>query len=161
VHRLELGVEGAEARLEGVDAALPVAALAHPEGALDPVVMGCKVVGAEAQSPGRLPLGEVSLVGAQRDLGVDRRGAADAAPGDDPDRAAGAAVDHRLAKRPPDAVGRLGLPAGEVRGRAVRAGLQQHDPAAALGELARDHPTPGAGADDGDVEALAHAPIPR
>jgi len=80
-----------------------------------------------------------------------------------PDRASGAAVDQRLAEWPPDLVSGLGLPAGEVGGRAVRARLQQHDAAAALGKLSGDHPAAGAGADHRDIEVLplVHAPTPR
>jgi hypothetical protein len=42
----------------------------------------------------------------------------------------------------------------------MRAALQEQHPAAALGELARDDAAARAGADDDDVEALAHR-IPR
>ena len=97
---------------------------------------------------------------AQRHLRVDRGAAADAAAAEHRDRTAGAAVDQGEPDRPEQLVGRLGLPAGEVGCRLVRAALQQEHAPAALRELARHDPATGAGADDHDVEALAH-PIPR
>ena len=97
---------------------------------------------------------------AQRDLRVDRRRASDAAPAEERDGAAGAAVDQREAHRPEEVVRRLRLPAREVGRGQVRPALEQQYAAAALGELAGDDPAARAGADDHDVEALAHA-IPR
>ena len=97
---------------------------------------------------------------AQRDLRVDRGAAADAAAAEQRDDTACAAVDRREAHGPEEVVRRLRLPAREVGGRAVRPELEQEHAAAALRELARDHPAAGAGADDDHVEALAH-PMPR
>jgi hypothetical protein len=42
----------------------------------------------------------------------------------------------------------------------MAARLEQQDGAPTRGKLARDHPAAGAGADDDDLEALAHAPTP-
>ena len=137
-----------------------------PSRCLDAVVVRVEVGRAErraprADDPARLvPLRVVLRVRAQRDLRVDRRRATDAAPAEQRHRAAGAAVDQREPDRPPEVVRRLRLPAREVGGREVRAELEQEDVPAAVGELARDDPAARAGADDHDVEPLAH-PIPR
>ena len=122
-HRLELGAERAEAGLDGAHALRPVGALADAEPLLDAVVVRVEVGRAErraarADEPARLvPLGAVLRVRAQRHLRVDRRRAADAAAAEQPDRAAGAAVDQREPDRPPEIVRRLRLPAREVGAR--------------------------------------------
>ena len=150
-----------------MDALLPVGALTHTEARLDPVVVRVEVGGAEGAPAGPddpacgVPLGVVVVGDAKRDLRVHRRRAADAAGTEERDDAAGAPVDRREADRPPEVVVRLRLPAGEVGGRAVRAALEEQDRAAAIGELAGDHATARARADDDDVEALAHPTIPR
>ena len=155
-HGLELGAERAEARLERVDALPPVRALAHAEPRLDPVVVRIEVGGGERRAvlfrqPGRrLPLGDVPVVRAQRDLRVDRRRAADAAAGEERDEPCLAR--RREPERPPHVVRRLRLPAREVGGRQVRAGLEQEHVAAPLGELAGDDASARARADDDDLE---------
>ena len=55
----------------------------------------------------------------------------------------------------------MGLPPSEVGRGAVRPGLDQQDSAAALGKLAGNDATSGAGADNDDVVVLAHAVTPR
>jgi hypothetical protein len=91
VHRLERRAELAEGRLDGVHALRPVGSLAHAEHLLDAVVVGREVGGAERlaavvrEPGGGVPLREVVPVRAQRHLRVDRRRAADAAPGEQRD----------------------------------------------------------------------------
>ena len=122
---LELDAERAEAGLDRADALRPVAALAHAEHLLDPVVPGCEVGGGEGlaavvrEPARRMPLRDVALVGAQRDLRVDRGRPADAAAGEQREHLA--AGKRREPQRPPHVVRRLRLPAHEVRRREVRA----------------------------------------
>ena len=161
---LELDAEGAEAGLDRADALRPVGALADAEHLLDPVVVRLEVGGGEGlaalvrEPARRVPLRDVALVGAQRDLRVDRGRAADAAAGEQGEHLA--VGKRREPQRPPHVVRRLRLPADEVRGREVRADLEQEDVAAALRELACDDAAARAGAHDNDVEVLLHA-IPR
>ena len=103
-----------------------------------------------------MPLGDVALVGAQGHLRVDRRRAAHAASGEKRDDVA--VGERRQAQRPPDVVVRVSLPAHEVRGGAVGAGLEQQDIAATLGELAGDDAATGARSHHDDVEPVLHAP---
>ena len=165
VDGLELGAERAEPGLDRVDALRPVGPLPHAEDLLDPVVVRERGRTAVKGSPPLvrqasrvLPLCDVALVGAERDLGVDRRRPADAAAGEEGEHLA-------VRKRgqpqgPEEVVRRLRLPADEVRGREVGPGLEQEHVAAALGELACDHAAASAGADHDDVEGVSHA-IPR
>ena len=53
-----------------------------------------------------------------------------------------------------------GLPAHELLGGVVPAGLEQQHRAAHRRQLARDDAATRARADDHDLETLAHAPIP-
>ena len=155
--------ERAEAGLDGAHALRPVVALADAEPLLDAVVVRVEVGRAErraarADDAARLvPLRVVLRVRAQRDLRVDRRRCRRrSGPATSADRAAGAAVDQREPDRPPEVVRRLRLPAREVGGGPVRAELEQQHAAAALRELARHDAAARAGADDHDVEPLAH-----
>ena len=105
-----------------------------------------------------MPFGDVVLVCPQRHLRVDRRRPADTAAGEERD---GVAVrEEAEADRPPELVGRLRLPAVEVDRGQVRAGLEQQDVAAALGELPGDHAAARARPDHDHVEPVIHA-MPR
>jgi len=177
LHAVLVGVgdDGLEARAHRLEAARdpadvvePVGALAHAEHLGDAVVVGRQVVGAQRlaavveRGAGLAPLVVLVLGRAQGDLRVDRRAAADAAAGDERDDAGARVVArHRHADRPPDVVHRVDLPAGEVRGGAMRADLEQEHAAPLARELAGDHAAARAGADHDDLEALAHAPTPR
>jgi hypothetical protein len=109
-----------------------------------------------------MPLAQIRLVGAHRDLRVDRRGAADAAARDQCHRSGSPIADrHCEPDRPPQVVHRVGFPASEVGGCAVRPELEQQHRAPALGELAGDHAATGARPHDHDLELIAHPPIPR
>src|SRR6185437_13961573 len=107
--------------LDRAHAVGPVVALTHAEVVLDALVVRLDVALAERlavlaeQAGGLVPLREVDAVGAHRDLGVDRRRAADAAPADHDD-GAGTPVGgrHREADRPPEVVARVRLLAAEV-----------------------------------------------
>jgi hypothetical protein len=148
------------------DALGPVGALADAEDLLDPLVVRAEVLDPErlaavAEETARVvPLRELEVVGAEGDLRVHRRGPAHAAAAEHRHRSSGAAVDHRHPQGPPEVVRGLRLPADEVGGRQMGAGLEQHDPAAALRKLAGDHTAAGARSDDDDVDALAHPGIP-
>ena len=157
LHRRQLRAERAEAGLDSADALRPVGPLADAEPPLHLLVVRIEV----DDEPARLlPLRQVLRVRTQRHLRVDRGRAADTATGDQSDRTAGSAVDQREPDRPPEIVRRLRLPAREVGRGLVRPDLEQEDVPAAIRELAcHDSPT-RTGADDHDVEALAH-PIPR
>ncbi len=165
--RLEFGAECTEAGLDGAHALPPVGALADAQPPLNPVVVRREVGGAEgravrADEPARLvPLREVLRVGAQRHLRVDRGRASDTPAGNQPDRAAGPAVDQREPDRPPELVCRLRLPAREIGCGAVRADLQQQHSPAALCELACHDSATRPGADHDDVEPLAFSPLRR
>ncbi len=163
-HRLERGAELAERGLDGAHALRPIGALANAEHLLDAGVVRGQVgrserLAALVREPGRrVPLGEVVPVRAQRDLGVDRGRASDAAAAEERDDVA---VRQRgEAQRPPDVVVRLRLPAREVGGRAVRAALQEQHVASAPAELGGDDASAGARPDHHDVELALHA-IPR
>ena len=156
-HRLQLRAESAEARLDGAHALPPIRSLADAEPLLHLVVVWIEV----DDEPARLvPLGQVLRVRPQRHLRVDRGRAADTATGDQPDGPAGAAVDQGEPDRPPEIVRRLRLPAREVGGGLVRPELQQEHVSPAVRELARHDSAARTGADNDDIEPLAH-PIPR
>ena len=160
-HRLELVAERLEPPLERVDALLPVVPLADAEPLLDPGVVRLEVGDRERPravrgEPGLgVPLGDVLLVRAQRDLRVDRRRPADAAAGEERDDVA--VGERPEAERPPERVVRLRLPAVEVDRGQVRAGLEQEHVPAARGELAGDDPAAGPRADHHDIDALTRA----
>ena len=165
-HRLERRAERAEAGLDGAHALRQSVRSRTPSRCLHAVVVRIEVGRAErraarADEPARLvPLREVLRVRAQRDLRVDRRRAADAAAAEQPDRAAGAAVDQREPDRPPEIVRRLCLPAREVGRSLVRAELQQKHAPAAVRELACHDSATRPGADDDHIKTLVH-PMPR
>src|SRR5665647_2005020 len=124
-HGLQPGAERSEPLVDRADARRPVAPLAHAEARFDPVVVRGEVVGGPIEAARVPPFREVALVGPHGDLRVDRGAAADAAAGDEPDRAACAAVDEAEADRPPHVVRRLRLPAREVRSGEVRPELEE------------------------------------
>ena len=163
MHGLEVRAEGAEARLDRVDALAPVRADPDAEPPLDTVVVRIEVGRAErraarADEPARVvPLRVVLVARPQRDLRVDRRRAADAPRREERDEPSGAAVDRREPERPPEVVVGLRLPAREVRGGAVGPGLEQKHLAPAVGELAGDDAAACPRSDHDDIEALARA----
>ena len=130
---------------------------------LDPVVVRSEIGGGErlaalVRRPARrVPLGDVALVRAQGDLGVDRR-RADAAAREKHERLT--ARKRREAERPPDVVCGLRLPAREVGRRPVRPALEEEDVPPAPRKLTGHHAATGAGSDDDDVELAVHG-IPR
>jgi len=165
--RLELDAHRLKAGLDRADALLPVRALAHAEARLDPLEVFGHVGGAErvavlADEAARgVPLGVVLIGRAQRYLRVDRGRAADAAAADDGERrrAGGRRLDKR--RRVPDVVVGVGLPTGEVGGRAMGAGLERKHARAGVGELAGDQAPAGAGPDHDHIEMLIHDCTPR
>ncbi len=109
----------------------------------------------------RVPLLVVLTVGAQRDLGVDRGRAADAAAAEQHHR--WLVWPRRLGKRrrPPQLVVRPGLPAHVVGGGLVGPGLEQQHAATTVRELAGDHAPAGSRADHDRLVAFAAHVIPR
>ena len=111
----------------------------HAQVALDAVVVAGRGRRREIGSPRSLrrPLAACHLSSsrrrrAQRHLGVDRGAAANAAPADQDDRPeARIARREREPERPPEVVGGPGLPAHELLGRVVPAGLEQQHRASA------------------------------
>jgi len=107
-----------------------------------------------------VPLAQVGIVGAHRDLRVDRRRSTDAAAGDERDRPrTPVGRRHREADRPPEVVRGLGLPSREVVRATVGAELEQQHRAPALRELSGDDAAARAGADHDHVDVLAHLSI--
>ena len=155
MHRLELGAECPEARLDRVHALLPVVALTHAEGVLDAVVVrldvgdGERAAAVTRESAGGMPLRDVTLVRAKRDLRVDRRRAADTTTGEERDELA--VRERREAEWPEEVVRGLRLPAAEVRRAQVRPAFEQEHVSTSLRELAGDDASSGAGSDDDDV----------
>ena len=136
-HRLERRAELAEGGLDGADALPPVASTRARRGAARRGRNAAPGRGAQngcCRSPSPLASSfEVLLVRAQRDLRVDRRRPADAATGEQRDRAgprrrrsARSRIGHQQIVR------RLRLPAREVGRGPVRPSLEQEHVAAAL-----------------------------
>ena len=105
-----------------------------------------------------MPFVELALGRPKRDLGVDRRAPADAAPADQRHRAeAEIARREREAQRPPVVVRGPALPPHEIGRHVVPAGLEQQHRPAALGEVAGDDAATRARTNNDHLEALAHA----
>src|SRR5689334_14177645 len=108
-----------------------------------------------------MPLVELAPARAQRHLGVDRGAPADAAPADqDHGTEARIADREREPQRPPEIVGRAGLPANELLGQMMAAGLEQQHRSSPRRKLARNDAAAGARAHDDDFEALVHPSTP-
>lgn len=156
MHRLEFGAERAESSLYRVNAVLPVAALAHAEQVLDPRVVLVEIGQRErfaaivGQAAGGMPLGDVALMRAQRDPGVDRGRAADAFPREKDHRVT--AGQGRETQRPVEVVRGLRLPAPEVPGREVGPGFEEQHLAPALREFPGDDAAAGARSHHDHVE---------
>ena len=172
--RLERRANGLEAPLGGLHATFEVPvgrAVPHAQVGLDAVVVGVEVGARDglaalvAQPGGRVPLVELPLGRSERHLRVDRRAASDAPAADQHDRTRGGRDTiprrEREPQRPPVVVARPALPAHEVGGDVVRAGLEQQHRAAALGQLASDDAAARTRANDHHLEALAHPTTPR
>jgi hypothetical protein len=148
-------------------APLPVAALANAEPLLDALEVGqqvrlCERLAAIVDEPGRgVPLLVVLLARAQRHLRVDRGRAARTTTAKHHQRWLVGGRRLRECHRPPQLVGRAGLPARVIGSRSVRPALEQQHATPGLGELRRDDAAARAGADDDDLVALAHPETPR
>ena len=166
VDGLERRAERCEAGLDGPHALLPVGPLADPEGLLDALDVWQQVTlteglaAATQQAARRVPLRIVLGVGAQTDLRVDRRPAADAAPAKEGDGLTLVRRRNRLGDRPPEVAVRLCLPAHEVGCTAVLADLKQQHAATALCKLAGDQAAAGARTDHDDLEVLGYCATP-
>ena len=164
--RPNLRAQLAEAGGDCLHALGPVAPLSDAQIILHPLVVRCEVfhpkrsASLTEQTTRLVPFRELEVVGAKRHFGVERGGAADAAATEHRDPSSSAAVDHRHAKWPPEVLRGLGLPADEVSGGQVRAGLEQHHIPPPLCKLPGYHAPARTRADHNDVDLFAHPGTP-